>query len=220
MNSPLIALAATLALGTASQAIAADVIQTGPAPSFVTAPAVDDGFVWTGFRVGGSVGYAFTDDLDDTDDSLDLDGYTMGLSAGYDAQFGQFVFGLSGEIDYVDLDLRADVAGTAIDGSIGQGEGYVARGLVKAGYAFGNVLGYVQGGYAYTDLNLDVFGVDAGDVDGDGYAVGAGVDLAVTPSLVLGLDYLFHDFDDVEDDAGATGDIDIHQFRTKFAYKF
>ncbi len=79
------------------------------------------GFSWTGFYIGGNVGYGFSDDesyrlivLDNfgvpypTDPakltySLEMDGVFGGLQAGYNAQSGMVVFGIEGDIQASDI---------------------------------------------------------------------------------------------------------------------
>lgn len=241
-----------LAAGTvlaAAPALAADAIVDVPAPP-IAEPAPT--FTWTGAYIGAQGGYSdfVADDNPIAGRDVDIDGFTGGVHAGYNYQFDNgtgngFVLGAYVDIDFgaLDIDLEArpalpgDFAG---QGNVIQGVGeidYIARGMAKAGYGFGRVLGYVQGGVNYVDGSV---GIDPallpslaeadGDIDGFGYSVGAGVDVAVTDNIIVGADYLFEDFGSAEAlnrnrNVQATInndsiDLDGHTFRAKISYKF
>ena len=221
--------AATLALA-AAPAFAADVIESIPTPPV----AIEVPFTWTGAYVGGQVGYlgASDDDadgieiigVDDDDDGeidviggdIDGDGFIGGIHAGYNYQFGSgLVLGAYADIDFASVDV--DIDGVADDVA---DVNYVARGMAKVGYGVGRALVYGQAGVAFVDIDLD--GTDD-DLDSTGYALGAGVDYALTDNVILGADYLYHNFS-VFDDAGGLDtsdlDLDAHTVRAKFSYKF
>ncbi|MEM6464293.1 MAG: porin family protein, partial [Pseudomonadota bacterium] len=97
----------------AGHANAADFIVAEPVPVAPEAPPADD---WTGFYLGGHLGWAwddaewtFTNDSFWGDDgsgrSLDLDGFIGGGQAGYWHQFqNDFVLGADISASYTDLD--------------------------------------------------------------------------------------------------------------------
>ena len=222
-------------------ALAADVIVDAPAPLDV-APS----FTWAGGYIGGQIGYLDATDSDNTivgtnagavvvgGRDTTADGFIGGIHAGYNFDLGGFVAGVYGDVDFssasVDLQARtAPLPGPVLNG-VGDVD-YIARGLVKAGYAVDRVFGYAQGGIAFVDLDIDTsIGGEIFDADLDsyGYAVGVGVDFAVTNNVTVGGDYLFHNFSDFDDVTGSLGttisssalDLDAHTFRAKFAYKF
>ena len=210
-------LTATALSAFAMPALAADVIESIPTPPV----AVDVPFTWTGGYVGFQLGGL--DTLEEDGDSIaglngdvDIDGFIGGVHAGYDYQFANgLVLGA-----YVDVDLSSanvDLEGVAND--VGELD-YVARGMVRAGYGFGRVLGYVQGGYAYTEAEID--GIDE-ELDSGGYAVGLGAEYAVFENVSVGADYLYHRFNDFDDIGGIDAselDFDVHTVRAKFSYRF
>ena len=204
------------ALGSAP-ALAADAIQAVP-----VAPIADEvPFTWTGGYIGAQVGW-----LDATDDNgvaiaglggaVDIDGFIGGLHAGYDLQLGSgIVLGVYADVDFSGADV--DIEGVA--NGVGELD-YVARGMGRIGYGLGAALVYGQLGVAYA--NADIDGV-SGDLDSYGYAVGVGADYAVTNSVAVGADYLYHSFDDFDDIGGIDAseiDLDAHTVRAKFSYRF
>lgn len=236
-----------LAAGTvlaAAPALAADAIVDVPAPPLAE-PAPT--FTWTGAYIGAQGGFSdFTaDDNPIAGRDVDIDGFVGGVHAGYNYQFDNgtgngFVLGAYVDVDFGALDIDLESNPAAANPNVIQGVGdidYIARGMVKAGYGFGRVLGYVQGGVNYVDGSAEVMAnvlpslTEAdGDIDGFGYSVGAGVDVAVTDNIVVGADYLFEDLgsaDAFDRNPNALGtinndsiDLDGHTFRAKISYKF
>ena len=196
-------------------ALAADVIETIPTPPV----AVATPFTWTGAYVGVQLGH-----LDAVDDrgneflggDVDIDGFIGGVHAGYNFQFGSgLVLGAYADVDF----STADVDLENVANQVGE-LNYVARGMAKVGYGFGNALVYGQAGIAYADASID--GIDE-DLDSFGYAVGVGADYAFTDSIVLGADYIYHNFSDFDSIGGLPTDqvdLDAHTVRAKFSYKF
>ena len=209
-------------------AYAADVIEAIPAPPV----AVEVPFTWTGAYIGAQVGFLNAEvDVDipgaPFNVKADADGFIGGVHAGYNFEFSGLVVGLYADIDATDANIDLG----AIDPKVGE-VNYVARGMVKVGYALDRALVYAQGGVAHVDADFDPVFNASGVAESDsetGYVVGAGFDFAVTDNVTLGADYLYHNFDGLgEGDAilGNIGgdnlesDVNAHTFRTKFAYKF
>lgn len=107
-----LALAISLAvLGTGS-AFAADL-----APSYTKAPVMASVYNWTGFYVGGNLGYGWGRTSDDVNFlrsavafgavpfsvSADLKGVLGGVQAGYNWQIQRVVFGIEADIDAADI---------------------------------------------------------------------------------------------------------------------
>lgn len=203
-------LATMLASAMATGAYAADIVATPP-PAPV-APFVEPGFDWTGPYIGVQLGYGTADV--DRNGYADLpgvfvpggdpgiDGVLGGVHAGYNHDFGDFVVGV--ELDYDVTSRRFDDVDAKLDG--------IGRAKVKAGVAFGRVLPYATAGVA----------VAHGEVGGDniteaGYVVGAGIDYAATDNIIVGAEYLYQSFDDIDD---TPVDIDGHVIRAKVSWKF
>lgn len=248
-------LATTALLAITATAHAADVIVDVPEPVL---PVVEP-FSFTGAYVGIQGGYAFGDiDSDTLNDlavvelgagtrfDLEADGFVVGAHAGYNAQFGNFIGGVYADIDYTSLDIELDAVAPALaapntfNGDVAEVDGFIARGLLKGGVAFGRVMAYAQGGVAYANLDLNdvaadvnagalAVGVDLNtvdiEIDSFGFAVGGGLDFAVTDRILVGGDYLYHRFSDFDVDVNNTSfetdaDLDVHTLRAKVSFKF
>jgi opacity protein-like surface antigen len=181
--------------------VEAVVVEPAPVPVTPVAP-VAPAFDWTGGYVGGSLGFLGADaganldddDDDDDDDLIDLDfdgdGAFGGLRLGYDYAFanGFLLGGLIG-YDAMSIDVDGDDDTTDADDDTLNS---IARAGVRAGYAFGPNLVYGTGGYAHADTD------DSGS--SEGYFVGAGAERFITQNLTAGLEVLYHEFDNFDDD--------------------
>ncbi|MEJ6398748.1 outer membrane protein [Yoonia sp. 208BN28-4] len=158
--------------GLAEPAIAP--VAVAPAPVYV-APTGRD---WTGFYVGGSLGYGQLegDGLGD-----DFSGTIYSGHAGYNYDLGSYVIGAELEGTFGQID--DDTSGLDFEN--------VLRAKARAGYDAGVFLPYVTAGYAQATVSAG----DA-DIDDNGYFYGAGVDYAVTDSITVGGEVLQHEFND------------------------
>ncbi|NJM35271.1 MAG: hypothetical protein HC850_11810 [Rhodomicrobium sp.] len=106
-------LSSTFLFGTASAASAADIHSGGG--SYKDAPAeYAPAFSWTGFYLGGHVGYGWADHDISSDDGgfdetpggigYDTDGIIGGGQIGYNWQTGNFVIGLEAEGGYLGVE--------------------------------------------------------------------------------------------------------------------
>ncbi|QHQ37325.1 outer membrane beta-barrel protein [Algicella marina] len=166
-----------------------------PAPVAVAPVGVD----WTGFYAGAQAGYGFGTADDGAD--ADFDGAFGGVLAGYNYDFGRFVVGSELDLNIADLSIDGG-------GEIDQ----LARLKLKGGVEVGRALLYGTAGGAYANVNAA-----GGDLSDYGYVVGAGVDYLVSDNIVAGVEYLYHDFNDI-DDSGI--DATAHTVGAKVAYKF
>lgn len=154
-------------------------------PPVVVVPSAD----WTGFYVGGSVGtISISDDDDQTED---IDGNTYGLHAGYMFDLGSVVAG--GEIDYAWATLEDDVA-FDIDG---EADVNILRFKGRLGFDAGSFLPYVTAGIATLTSDDN----DIPDLEENGTVYGIGADFAVTPNILVGGEFLRHNFEDAEPSA-------------------
>ena len=152
----LVIAAAALVVGTVS-ASAADLA----ARPYTKAPvAVAAVYNWTGFYIGGQVGYAWGDNHTTEfvtatglpsgfNQNYNTNGVVGGVHAGYNWQFGQFVFGLEGDVEGADIKGGYRLVNT-------NGTDYRLRDQAsirgRAGVAFNNSLLYVTGGAAFADI--------------------------------------------------------------------
>ena len=150
---------------------------------------------WTGFYVGGQLGYA---NVDTSVAGLDGDDIIGGLVAGYDYDFGQWVVGAGIDYDFADISLGG---GNNVDS--------VWRAKLRAGYKIGNGLLYGTGGFAQVDINT--LGSN------DGYFVGAGYEYMVTQNISVGGEVLYHEFDNL---GATTIDADATTVQARATFRF
>lgn len=166
---------ATAGLGLlAGSAHAADLPQRTAAPPPVVAPPV---FTWTGFYVGANAGYGWGRNrmglrvpginINAAATALarsvgrrshSLDGFLIGVTAGYNVQFNSVVVGIEGDINYfniADSGRRTRTIGAqsarAFDRTTANWFGTL-RG--RFGVAVNRTLLYVTGGLAFSDISV------------------------------------------------------------------
>ncbi len=199
MMTTLVALPLTAIAGYASAGgLAEPVVAPTPAPVPVAAP-VPTGRDWTGFYAGGSLGYG---QLDVPDTTGDFEGVTFGGHAGYNYDLGNIVIG--GELEFTGTnDFTLDGGDLELD--------QVLRAKVRAGYDAGVYLPYLTAGYAEATV-----GSDGGDLEGDGYFYGVGLDYALSDTITVGGEVLRHEFEDFD----GAGDVTADTFGLRVSYNF
>ena len=199
-----IMMAAAIALGIAAQ------------PSFAVemplkAPAhVASAYNWSGFYVGGNVGYGWsTADWTNEDDttlfgdavppdsfSNRMTGLVGGGQIGFNFQNGNWVLGVEAMLDAAGLKgSQTSTFGAADD----QFESRLKALMLftgRAGYAWNNVLAYAKAGLAVADIEAsaaDNVGPNTGSGSDSqwlaGLTVGVGFEYGVTPNLSVALEY-------------------------------
>jgi outer membrane immunogenic protein len=189
MKKILLAGASALAVLTAGAAIAADIPSRRAAPlaPIYNAPA----FTWTGLYVGANAGYSFGRFTRDGRLFEDPNGISGGGQIGYNYQIGQFVVGL--EADLQAADLKANGGLTLPAGSSAKVDYFgTVRGRLGI-TAFERALIYVTGGYAYGQGKLSIPLRGSDDNMHSGYALGAGVEYALTNNWTVRGEYMYVD---------------------------
>ncbi len=199
------ALMATALLVVAVPAVAggfAPVVTTPPpATPVVVAPPVAPSADWSGFYVGGQLGFGRTDmDISSTigEGSAGFgegSGALFGVHAGYMYDFGRVVAGAELDWDQAQIDLEgvefAEEAGEL--GSIDS----IARAKLRLGYDAGRFLPYVTAGLARASFDFSDPEADAALSDtGNGHFFGIGAVYAVNDRFTIGIEALRHDFGD------------------------
>ena len=156
--------------------------------------------LWTGFYVGGTVGYGETNDIG----PLEPSGAVYGFYGGYNHSFGPWVAGVEIDYTWANLDDTVRVGADRVSlhaDNFGSGRG-------RLGYAFDKALVYGTAGYAWGDAGTN--GVVGGvrfsrDTDFDGYVLGGGLEYKFAPNVsgrIEGLHYWLepdgNDRDDLE----------------------
>jgi outer membrane immunogenic protein len=179
-----------------------------------SARAEDGAFDWSGLYLGAEIGTAYSStDFAATDTDFaggyQEDAMIGGVFAGYDWQFGRFVYGLAADIDFVQSADLAFGDEDALTG--GKGEAYtydvdwVSTARARLGYApTDRLLVYGTGGMAAGHFEATSYsrplisdpastaaysGVKLGSV------FGAGLDFALPNDMSLKIEYLHYDVD-------------------------
>jgi outer membrane immunogenic protein len=196
-------LVSALAISTSFSALAADL----PSPVQPVAPvAYAPAFSWTGFYIGGELGWIRTDPEYTTSAVLlgtpfvvsaasNKNGMSYGVLAGYNYQMGNVVLGVEGDFEGWTV---GKIRYTAITGDFLTAHskwGGSVRG--RLGYAVDRVLLYVAGGAAFvsSETSIPTTGISIGGDDiRAGWTVGAGLDYAFTNNWFTGLEYRYSQF--------------------------
>ena len=169
------ATALVLLAGTAS---AADLATRYPVKA---APIPVQVFSWTGFYIGGNVGWGWADNTYDytpfaaptySYNPGTSNGFTGGLQMGYNYQFvNNVVLGVETDFNWADI-IRA-----------------------RLGYAMDRFLPYITGGVAYANTKYtDPFGFSDSNLKW-GWTAGAGLEYAITNNWTVKAEYLYLGFD-------------------------
>ena len=183
MNAKLSLAAAlsVLALGTA--AVAADLPRraTAPTPYVASVPV----FTWTGFYAGVNAGYGWGSQKGTADAAYgSLSGAQVGGTAGYNYQMGQIVLGMEGDWDW------SNAKNT--NGAYISKQTSIATARGRIGYAVDRVLLFTTGGYAGGNVER-TFGATSTSDWHNGYALGGGMEYAITNKVSAKAEYLYTD---------------------------
>jgi outer membrane immunogenic protein len=170
---------------------------------YTKAPAAQ-AFSWTGVYVGGNVGYGWgTTSVDGLNNSLSPSGVNGGGQIGYNYQIKNFVLGVEGDFQGADHHDSINAAAFGLNANLEARSDWYATIRGRVGYAFGQFMPYVTGGIAFADSKLDANAMGAsGAVTGSashtltGYAVGGGLEYAITNNWTIRGEYLHLGFDD------------------------
>jgi outer membrane immunogenic protein len=177
------------ALLAASATAAADLPRRSAAPAYEPPPPPV--FTWTGFYVGVQGGYGFGSFTDGGSIVGAASGGLVGGTVGYNYQVAPH-FVLGGEVDF----SFAGISGT------GGYPGFGAYGAVdnlltarlRGGYAWERALFYVTGGFAGASNAFQIASWRFGgsqSIFQAGWALGAGVEYAITPNISAKGEYLY-----------------------------
>jgi len=185
-------------------ALAADLpARVEPAPPIANVPA----FSWTGFYLGGELGWTQTDPRYTTgvlflgvpfvvSSASSKNGLTYGVLGGYNYQAGNLVLGI--ESDFAGLAV-GKIRYTAITGDFLTAHskwGGSIRG--RLGYSADRALFYLTGGAAYisNETSIPTTGISIGG-DGArwGWTVGGGLDYAITNNWFTGIEYRYSQYE-------------------------
>lgn len=150
---------------------------------------------WTGFYLGGALGYGFGDGEASGDIgplSFEQSGLTGAIYAGYNWQIGRAVLG-------VEADLGTGDFGTSDSNAVGTLQTSLnAMGSLRARYGYlltPALLVYGTAGIALADIDFKVVGDSTESQTFFGYQYGAGAELAISEHVALRLEYIYTGFE-------------------------
>jgi len=201
MHKTLTATAIAALLGAAGAASAADFY----APGYKDGPIVAYPS-WTGYYIGAHIGGAWSS-ADFTDLNVfpnvafnsDASGVFGGGQIGYNYQLGNLVIGPEVDIGGIGLSHSTrEVGGFGALSSVSSGFYFDITG--RLGYAFGQALVYVKGGYAYYGGSVSVsdFGGSVSHNDLSGWTGGGGIEYKISPAWSVKAEYQYFEFNGSE----------------------
>lgn len=216
MKKYLLASVAALGLVAAGAASAADLpSRKGPVAAPVYMPPA---FSWTGFYVGANAGYGWGNvNANGFANVGDLDGFVGGGQIGYNYQMGQFVLGLEADLQGADLSSGNNL------GLLNVKTDYFGTVRARVGVAFDRFMPYVTGGWAYGNVKTSIpaIGFSSDRSHTGGFAVGGGLEYAVTNNIIAGVEYLYVDLGEKNILGGGTKvGTDFSVVRARLSYKF
>jgi len=189
---------------------AARVAEAGDLPVKAPPPAPVAYYDWTGFYVGGHVGYSMgrgTSTLSDPNPTVAGDSFSGlygGVQGGYNYVFpSRLLLGAEANITFPNFEKYTDgliftgrtVQGTTVTDQID----YIATLRGRFGYAFDHWLIYGTGGLAWSQARFGETPGVTGDEDKIpltriGWALGLGAEVAIAPDWTARIEYLYDRF--------------------------
>ena len=226
--------AAGIALGFVQTASAADI-----ARPVYKAPVIVPAYNWSGFYIGGNVGYG-TGDVNATafgyGVSEKVDGWFAGGQIGYNWQAAgsPWVFGIELDSQWANIEKNATAVSGNIVGNAFSTLDYFGTARLRLGYAWDRVMVYGTGGLAWGTNEIG-FGVTSGPWAAGisqsnthiGWTVGGGVEWALVDNWTAKVEYLYLKLDNetyfsntVGNGLGFNADLDVHTVKVGLNYRF
>ncbi len=179
-------------------------------------PAPAGAYSWTGFyaglNAGGAWGESTAEDTNATNGgcwnscgfewTADVDGFVGGGQAGYNWQFGHFVFGAEADVGYLGVD-GSEPASISPDTIVNTDGGLYATARGRVGLALDRFLVFGTGGWIGADLNSSVNDNLGGGVVNtaetgfqSGWTAGGGIEVAFGSRWSIKADWLHYDLGD------------------------
>jgi outer membrane immunogenic protein len=175
---------------------------------------------WTGAYVGinGGIGWGrsnFSAPL--TSGDFNTRGGMVGGTVGYNWQAGQAVFGLEGDLDWANIN-GSSACGVGLNCQTRNNWLGTARGRI--GYAFDRFLPFVTGGLAVGGVKNSVTGFGDTTSTKAGYALGGGLEAALTGPWTAKVEYLYADLGRTSAPAGGDVRSKTNTVRAGLNYRF
>jgi outer membrane immunogenic protein len=160
------------------------------APIYKAPPMAPTVYNWSGFYLGVNAGGGWGTSGWSTTGSFNLSGAVAGGTAGYNWQVGSAVVGLEGDLDW--SNLRGTTSALCPAGCSTSND-WLGTFRGRAGYAFDRFMPYVTGGLAVGDIHATTPGFAGATQTNAGWAVGGGVEVALTNNWSAKAEYLHVD---------------------------
>jgi outer membrane immunogenic protein len=209
----------------ASSASAADL-----RPAYKAAPAMPVAYNWSGFYLGGHVGYGWGDlnaNIVGLTGSRDIDGFFGGGQIGWNWQAAgsPWVWGFEADISVANIEDSVTTAGITFSSDAD----LFGTARLRLGYAVDRALWYVTGGLAWVnnEVSLGVAGVGAVTSSNThiGWTIGGGLEFALADAWTAKIEYLYVDTSSENYFTTLVGpgielDPDFHTVRIGLNYRF
>lgn len=194
--------------GLIGNALAADLPRQAPvykAPAYM-APV----FNWTGAYIGLNAGGGWGKSEYGSFDKYDVSGGLIGATLGYNWQFGTWVLGVEGDIDWTNIKGTGAFSETKNE--------FLSTVRGRVGYSFDRWMPYVTGGLAVGNIKAHDAAFSKDETKA-GWTVGTGVEFAFAPQWTAKVEYLYVDLGHV-DLAGIKTDFYTNIVRGGVNYRF
>ena len=175
---------------------------------------------WTGAYIGinGGAGWGRSDfSAPAASGGFNTSGGQVGGTIGYNLQAGQAVFGLEGDLDWSNV-RGSSACGVGLTCETRNTWLGTARGRV--GYAFDRFVPYVTGGLAVGGVKNSISGFGDTTTTKAGYALGGGIEAALTGPWTAKVEYLYADLGRVSAPLGADARAKENIVRGGLNYRF
>jgi outer membrane immunogenic protein len=175
----------------------------GPRPYLIGATDLQGEPDWTGFYVGGKLGGAwgdvsptFQNSTTALTPSLTPSGVAGGVIAGGNLQTGHWVFGIEGSFQGIGFSQSAaGVSGPGSTTEFSTESNWLGTVEGRIGYAFNRYLVFGKGGWAGSNVNVQLERTGANAVTAvsdkfvDGWTIGGGLEYQLWGNFVIGMEY-------------------------------
>lgn len=202
------ALAVIVTLALASTAQADGIWQPGETGRWVPGTPMTDGqnvSDWSGFYIGGKLGGVWSD-IHWSENfsefaapggaSFSPSSFQGGVFGGGNLQMGNWIFGL--ETTFIGMGLNQTVSPVSPADSFKTEIDWMLFVEPRIGYTWDRTMVFVKGGWAGGNATLSATGPSGGAIATvsqtdffDGWTIGGGVEYALHPSFIVGVDYQF-----------------------------
>lgn len=226
MRSAIAGLALTLAAVTPDVSLAADMpIKGKPRPY----DAYSSGVNWTGFYLGVNGGYGYGDSRWDYGigpagrfGPFPVQGWMVGLTAGYNIMLSGFVVGVEGDYDWTEISGARACFGL----NCRTYNSWLATARGRIGLVMGRALPYFTGGAAFGNVKTQVDTIGSSTTTQTGWTIGGGLEVALNGGWSMKAEYLYVDLGEVNCGTACGGppspnaDFVINVVRGGLNYKF